>query len=101
MLDRIVPILEVRRAHKVSKSRDTHGKIVPRISNRNGTMEKKQSRLVRSSLREFAKNSRIFQNICAQRKHNHEPFSLVEPVLTTLLAFDLLIPSQTKGNTKL
>jgi zinc-binding alcohol dehydrogenase family protein len=59
MLDRILPLSEVRRAHKLSKSGHTNGKIVPRIRNGNGTTERKQSRFVCSSLREFAKNSRI------------------------------------------
>jgi hypothetical protein len=43
MLDRILPISDVRRAHKLSKSGHTHGKIVLRISNGNETTERKQS----------------------------------------------------------
>jgi Zinc-binding dehydrogenase len=31
MLDRILPISEVRRAHELSKSGHTHGKIVLRV----------------------------------------------------------------------
>jgi NADPH:quinone reductase-like Zn-dependent oxidoreductase len=43
VIDRILPLSEVRRAHELSKSGHTHGKIVLRISNGNGTMERKQS----------------------------------------------------------
>src|SRR4029077_10151099 len=43
IIDRILPLCEVRRAHELSKSGHTHGKIVLRISNGNGTMERKQS----------------------------------------------------------
>jgi hypothetical protein len=43
MVDRILPLSEVRRAHELYKSGHTHGKIVLRISNRNGTTERKQS----------------------------------------------------------
>jgi NADPH:quinone reductase-like Zn-dependent oxidoreductase len=42
-IDRILPLSEVRRAHELSKSGHTHGKIVLRISNGNGTTERKQS----------------------------------------------------------
>jgi NADPH:quinone reductase-like Zn-dependent oxidoreductase len=42
-IDRILPLSEVRRAHELSKSGHTHGKIVLRISNGNGTRERKQS----------------------------------------------------------
>ncbi len=42
VLDRILPLSEVRRAHELSKSGHTHGKIVLRISNGNGTTERKQ-----------------------------------------------------------
>ena len=37
VIDRILPLSEVRRAHELSKSGHTHGKIVLRISNGNGT----------------------------------------------------------------
>jgi len=43
VIDRILPLSEVRRAHELSKSGHTHGKIVLRISNGNGTTERKQS----------------------------------------------------------
>ena len=43
VIDRILPLSEVRRAHELSKSGHTHGKIVLRISNGNGTRERKQS----------------------------------------------------------
>ena len=42
-IDRILPLSEVRRAHELSKSGHTHGKIVLRIRNGNGTRERKQS----------------------------------------------------------
>jgi NADPH:quinone reductase-like Zn-dependent oxidoreductase len=43
VIDRILPFSEVRRAHELSKSGHTHGKIVLRVSNGDGTFEKKQS----------------------------------------------------------
>jgi NADPH:quinone reductase-like Zn-dependent oxidoreductase len=43
VINRILPLSEVRRAHELSKSAHTHGKIVLRISNGNGTTERKQS----------------------------------------------------------
>ena len=43
VIDRILPLNEVRRAHELSKSGHTHGKIVLRISNGDGTLERKQS----------------------------------------------------------
>src|SRR6202035_1020009 len=43
IIDRILPLSEVRRAHELSKSGHTHGKIVLRVSNGDGTLEKKQS----------------------------------------------------------
>jgi NADPH:quinone reductase-like Zn-dependent oxidoreductase len=39
VIDRILPLSEVRRAHELSKSGHTHGKIVLRISNGNGTTQ--------------------------------------------------------------
>jgi NADPH:quinone reductase-like Zn-dependent oxidoreductase len=39
VLDRILPLTEVRRAHELSQSGHTHGKIVLRVSNGNGTLE--------------------------------------------------------------
>jgi NADPH:quinone reductase-like Zn-dependent oxidoreductase len=42
-IDRILPLSEVRRAHELSKSGHTPGKIVLRINNGNGTTERKQS----------------------------------------------------------
>jgi len=43
VIDRILPLSEVRRAHKLSQSGHTHGKIVLRVSNGDGTFERKQS----------------------------------------------------------
>jgi NADPH:quinone reductase-like Zn-dependent oxidoreductase len=43
VINRILPLSEVRRAHELSKSGHTHGKIVLRISNGNETTERKQS----------------------------------------------------------
>src|SRR6266481_5972750 len=42
-IDRILPLSEVRRTHELSQSGHTHGKIVLRISNGDGTLERKQS----------------------------------------------------------
>jgi len=38
VIDRILPLSEARRAHELSQSGHTHGKIVLRISNRGGTL---------------------------------------------------------------
>jgi NADPH:quinone reductase-like Zn-dependent oxidoreductase len=43
VINRILPLSEARRAHELSQSGHTHGKIVLRISNGNGTTERKQS----------------------------------------------------------
>src|SRR6202047_570070 len=43
IIDRILPLSEARRAHELSQSGHTHGKIVLRISNGNGTTIRKQS----------------------------------------------------------
>jgi len=43
VIDRILPLSEVRRAHELSKSGHTHGKIVLRVSNGNGNLARKQS----------------------------------------------------------
>jgi NADPH:quinone reductase-like Zn-dependent oxidoreductase len=43
VLDRILPLTEARRAHELSQSGHTHGKIVLRVGNGNGTLERKQS----------------------------------------------------------
>jgi NADPH:quinone reductase-like Zn-dependent oxidoreductase len=43
VIARIFPLSEARRAHELSQSGHTHGKIVLRISNGNGTSERKQS----------------------------------------------------------
>jgi len=43
VIDRILPLSEVWRAHELSKSGHTHGKIVLRVSNGNGNLERKQS----------------------------------------------------------
>jgi NADPH:quinone reductase-like Zn-dependent oxidoreductase len=42
IIDRILPLSEARRALELSQSGHTHGKIVLRISNGNGTTERKQ-----------------------------------------------------------
>jgi NADPH:quinone reductase-like Zn-dependent oxidoreductase len=39
VIDRILPLSEVRRAHELSKSGHTHGKIVLRVNNGNGTTQ--------------------------------------------------------------
>jgi NADPH:quinone reductase-like Zn-dependent oxidoreductase len=43
VIDRILPLSEVRRAHELSQSGHTHGKTVLRVSNGDGTFERKQS----------------------------------------------------------
>jgi len=43
IIDRILPLSEARRAHELSQSGHIHGKIVLRVSNGNGTFERKQS----------------------------------------------------------
>ena len=43
VIDRILRLSEVRRAHELSQSGHTHGKIVLRVSNGNGNLERKQS----------------------------------------------------------
>src|SRR6202040_2706959 len=43
VIDRIPPLSEVRRAHELSQSRHTRGKIVLRVSNGDGALERKQS----------------------------------------------------------
>ena len=43
VIDRILPLSEARRAHALSQSGHTHGKIVMRVSNGDGTLERKQS----------------------------------------------------------
>jgi NADPH:quinone reductase-like Zn-dependent oxidoreductase len=43
IIDRILPLSEVRRAHQLSQSGHTHGKIVLRISDENGTTGRNQS----------------------------------------------------------
>jgi len=45
VINRILPLSEARRAHELSQSGHTHGKIVLRISNENGTMERKEAAL--------------------------------------------------------
>jgi NADPH:quinone reductase-like Zn-dependent oxidoreductase len=41
VIDRILPLSEVRRAHELSQSGHTHGKIVLRVTNGDGTVEGK------------------------------------------------------------
>jgi Zinc-binding dehydrogenase len=43
VIDRILPLSEVRRAHELSQSGHTHGKIALRVTNGDGTLERKQS----------------------------------------------------------
>src|SRR5438128_8510396 len=43
VIDRILPLSEVRRAHELSQSGRTHGKIALRVKNGDGTLERKQS----------------------------------------------------------
>src|SRR5438270_6029885 len=43
VIDRILPLSEARRAHELSQSGHTHGKITMRVSNGDGTFERKQS----------------------------------------------------------
>ncbi len=43
VIDRILPLSEVRRAHELNKSGHTHGKIVLRVKNGDGNLERKQS----------------------------------------------------------
>src|SRR5216117_1890383 len=43
VFDRILPLSEARRAHELSQSGRTHGKITMRVSNGDGTFERKQS----------------------------------------------------------
>ena len=42
VIDRILPLSEVRRAHELSQSGHTHGKIALRIKNGDGALERKQ-----------------------------------------------------------
>jgi NADPH:quinone reductase-like Zn-dependent oxidoreductase len=43
VIDRILPLSEARRAHELSQSGHTRGKIVLRVTNGDGTLERKQS----------------------------------------------------------
>src|SRR6058998_3587773 len=43
IIDRILPFSEARRAHELSQSGHTHGKITMRVKNGDGTFERKQS----------------------------------------------------------
>jgi NADPH:quinone reductase-like Zn-dependent oxidoreductase len=43
VIDRILPLSETRRAHELSQSAHTHGKIVLRVKNGDGTTERKSS----------------------------------------------------------
>ncbi|MFZ3376791.1 MAG: NADP-dependent oxidoreductase [Chthoniobacterales bacterium] len=43
VIDRILPLSEARRAHELSQSGHTHGKIALRVNNGDGTLERKQS----------------------------------------------------------
>jgi NADPH:quinone reductase-like Zn-dependent oxidoreductase len=42
VIDRILPLSEARRAHELSQSGHTHGKIALRVSNGDGTLKGKQ-----------------------------------------------------------
>ena len=43
VINRILPLSEARRAHELSQSGHTHGKIALRIKNGNGALKRKQS----------------------------------------------------------
>jgi NADPH:quinone reductase-like Zn-dependent oxidoreductase len=43
VIDHILPLSEARRAHELSQSGHTHGKIALRVNNGDGTLERKQS----------------------------------------------------------
>jgi NADPH:quinone reductase-like Zn-dependent oxidoreductase len=43
VIDRILPLSEARRAHELSQSGHTHGKIVLRVTNGDGSLERKRS----------------------------------------------------------
>jgi NADPH:quinone reductase-like Zn-dependent oxidoreductase len=43
VIDRILPLSEARRAHELRQSGHTRGKIVLRVSNADGTLERKRS----------------------------------------------------------
>jgi len=43
VINRILPLSEARRAHELSQSGHTHGKIALRVKNGDGTLERKQS----------------------------------------------------------
>jgi NADPH:quinone reductase-like Zn-dependent oxidoreductase len=43
VINRILPLREARRAHELSQSGHIHGKIVLRVTNGDGTLERKQS----------------------------------------------------------
>jgi NADPH:quinone reductase-like Zn-dependent oxidoreductase len=43
VINRILPLSEARRAHELSQSDHTHGKIVLRVTNKDGTLERKRS----------------------------------------------------------
>jgi NADPH:quinone reductase-like Zn-dependent oxidoreductase len=45
ILDRVIPLSEARRAHELSQSGHTHGKIALRVSNGDGTLERKTETL--------------------------------------------------------
>src|ERR1700736_3507716 len=45
IIDRILPLSEARRAHELSQSGHTHGKIALRVSNPDGTLERKTATL--------------------------------------------------------
>jgi NADPH:quinone reductase-like Zn-dependent oxidoreductase len=45
VIDRILPLSEVRRVHELSQSGQTHGKIALRVSNGDGTFERKTATL--------------------------------------------------------
>jgi len=45
VIDRILPLSEARRAHELSQSGHIHGKIVLRVTNGDGTLERKAETL--------------------------------------------------------
>ncbi len=98
VIDRILPLSEVRRAHELSQSGHTHGKIVLRVSNGDGTSKGNSHD---SWVQVFVNSRRIREFLPRLRPAaNRAPqfFSLVNRVLRTPLAFDMLMPPSTKGD---
>src|SRR5207247_10089095 len=91
VINRILPLSEVRRAHELNQSGHTHGKIALRVKNGDGTLKGKQSCFVGSA---FVNSRRIREFLPRLRPAQielHDSSSLVNRVLKTPLAFDVLI----------